>query len=165
VGQSEAGEHARVGKPGDRRHAVAAKGQDHEPARAGVPQECAGSTRRRARARALPERIRVVYGLLMAAQRGQARARMPWKSRGLVALRVAGIAGRVRKCRRLVDVVGPPVCSSTDRKCARPSAASVSRANPAVHGGTSVTGGLSRSRGSGTLPVLSRRSALVFHST
>jgi hypothetical protein len=41
--------------------------------------------------------------------------------------RVAGIAGRVRNCRRLVDVVGPRRCLSADRKCARPWAASVSR--------------------------------------
>jgi hypothetical protein len=33
----------------------------------------------------------------------------------------------VRNCRRLVDVVGPSLCFSTDRKCARPWAASVSR--------------------------------------
>jgi hypothetical protein len=32
---------------------------------------------------------------------------MPWKSRGSVARRVAGIAGRVRNRRRLVDVVAP----------------------------------------------------------
>ena len=64
-----------------------------------------------------------------------------------------GIAGRVRKCRRL-DVVGAPVCSSTDRKCAtfggfhQPRKSRRSRS-------TSVTGGLSRSRGSGSAATTS----------
>src|SRR5688572_19399290 len=48
---------------------------------------------------------------------------MSWKSGGSVARRVAGIAGRVRNRRRLVDVVGPPRAGYRDHAIATLSAA------------------------------------------
>ena len=73
------------------------------------------------------------------------RARMSWKSRGSVALRVAGIAGRVRDCRRVVDVVRPPLACQRTGSAAALGSFRQSRKSRRLRRHVSH-GGLSRSR-------------------